>query len=273
MPVFLVMPQWQGSTSTRAMQLIDGADALREDLPESVRHDVPVPLETGDALGTPVARLSSVLRARDAALELLGGLPDPAITVGGDGSTALAGIGSAVRRHGTQALAVLWFDAHAAMQHPSTSPTGAAAGMALRHALGDGIDDLTFEEPILNERVGLVGTRSVEDEEVEELDRRSLAQLTAEAVPEWLRRTGATGVYVHVDLDVLDPAVFRSVHAQVPFGLALDELTGAIRAAVGELPLVGATISEFAPGDVEAAHDDLPNVLRVLAALTSGPSV
>lgn len=270
MPVFLVMPQWQGSPSARAMQLVDGADVLREDLPSSARHEVQVPLEAGDSLGTPVSRLSSLLRARDAALELLAELPEPAITLGGDGSTALAGLAAAVQRHGTESLAVLWFDANSALQHPSTSPSGAAAGMTLQHVLGEGVEDLAFPEPLPASRVALVGTRSVDEEENGDLERLELSQLTAETVTDWLKASGASHVYIHIDLDVLDPAEFRSVHSSVPFGLSIAELTGAVRAAVASLPLVGATISEFAPSDDAAARDDLPTVLRLLGALTSG---
>jgi arginase len=62
------------------------------------------------------------------------------------------------------------------------------------------------------------------------------------------------------------------VHEPVPFGLTIAQLTSAIRAAVTSLPLAGAAICEFAPADSSVAADDLPTVLRILAALTSGPA-
>lgn len=303
-PVFFVMPQWQGSASSRAMRLIEGAQLLRDDLPQSARVDVPVPLEAGDALGTPVARLSSLMRARDAARELLEKTAGTPIILGGDCASSLPGIEAAVRRHGSENVAVLWCDAHPDLQHPSTSPSGAASGMALRHALGDGAEDLRSAHPITASRLLLVGTRDTDPEEDEELTRLGVsplrlrefeahealideipdqaastsagADIAAAAAGERLagellaRALGATHVYVHIDLDVLDPAEFASVHASVPFGLQIAELTTMLRAVLAELPLAGASISEFAPGSASTAYDDLPTVLRILGALTSG---
>lgn len=289
-PVFLMMPEWQGSASSRAMQLAEGAEALREDLPASATREVPVPLEAGDAMGTPVARLSSLLRARDAAREAIVELGDaPPVIVGGDCASSLAGLEAAVRAHGADRLAVLWFDAHPDLQHPSTSPSGAASGMTLRHALGEGSPDLACEAPIDPALLTLIGTRAIDPEEDAEIERRgvhvldpvSIAGVTdpeqrpdpgalAAAVRDRLADSGAECVYVHVDFDVLDPAEFSAVHEAVPFGVTVAQLTAAIRAAVASLPLAGASICEFAPASASAAAEDLPTVLRVLAALTSG---
>lgn len=292
-PVFILMPQWQGSPSSRAMQLIDGAAHLRGDLPASARFDVSVPAHAGDALGTPVARLSTILASRDAAHEVLKERAEPAIVLGGDTSSTLAGLEHAV--HNDPGVAVLWFDSRPRLEHPSTSPTGAAAGMVLRHALGDGIEDLAFSSPVDPHRVLLVGTREIDPEEqhtISELGIRHHAVnetaavneiaapndaatsndtgSQAAAIREWIADSGATSLYIHIGLDVLDPSHFASVHAPVPFGMSVQGLTSAIRAAVQALPLAGAAICEFAPADETMANDDAPTVLRILAALTSG---
>lgn len=274
--IFLVMPEWQGSASSRAMLITDGAAHLREDLPPAARFDVAVPQQAGDALGTPIARLSSVIAARDSAREILRGTTEPAITLGGDCASTLAGLERAVERD--PGAAVIWFDAHPDLQHPSTSPSGAASGMALRHALGQGIADLNGAHTVDPSRVLLVGAREIDPEEaqaIEELGLRTIPAATespAEAIAAWLAEVGATSVYVHIDLDVLDPAEFSAVHSPVPFGLAVADLSGAVRAAVAQAPLAGAAICEFAPATAEAATDDSPTVLRLLAALVAGGS-
>ncbi|MEJ6489566.1 arginase family protein [Leucobacter sp. USCH14] len=279
-PMFFLMPQWQGSPSARAMQLAEGAELLREDLPASALREVAVPLEAGDAMGTPVARLSSLVRAREAARTAI----EPAlaegrapIIVGGDCTTSLAGVEAAARS--VDRLAVLWFDAHPDLQHPSTSPSGSASGMTLRHALGDGSADLNAAPAVQAGDLTLVGARAIDPEEEDELQRLEIPVLRAslaENGEDGLRSAildriaGADGVYIHVDLDVLDPAEFGSVHSPVPFGLSVAQLTGAIRAAVADVPLAGAAICEFAPADRDRAVEDLPTVLRTLGALTSG---
>lgn len=287
-PVFFLMPEWQGSSSSRAMRLAEGADSLREDLPRSATREVPVPLEAGDAMGTPVSRLSALLQARDAARRVIGeqgdGVP---VIVGGDCASSLAGLEAAVRAHGADRLAVLWFDAHPDLQHPSTSPSGAASGMTLRHALGDGSPDLALEHPIDASLVTLIGARSFDPEELIEIESRGLVVLDGAAtgagsaaapdgaaldrsLSERLRASNATALFVHIDLDVLDPAEFAAVHEAVPFGLSVARLSAAVRAAVAALPLAGASICEFAPASAAAASEDQPTVLRILAALTSG---
>ncbi len=56
---FIVAPQWQGSSSSRAMQLIDGAEAIAGDLPRGSTTVLDAPTEAGDAQGTRVHRLSA----------------------------------------------------------------------------------------------------------------------------------------------------------------------------------------------------------------------
>ncbi|GAA1634369.1 arginase family protein [Leucobacter chromiireducens] len=281
-PAFLVMPEWQGSSSSRAMRIAEGAALLREDLPLAARTDVPVPLEAGDALGTPVARLSSLMHARASARTAIAASAangyDVPIVLGGDCAASLAGLEVAAETAAAESgrLAVLWFDAHPDLQHPSTSPSGAASGMTLRHALGDGAPDLASAHPIDPARTVLVGTREIDPEERTEIVQRGIRQLAAHGDADTLAAAvlaaidGADRLYIHIDLDVLDPAEFMSVHTAVPFGLSVSQLTTAVRAAVAAVPLVGAAISEFAPASPEAAADDQPTVLRILAALTSG---
>lgn len=274
-PIFLSMPAWQGSAESRAMLLADGAEHLRADLPPTERFDVPIPSHAGDALGTPVARLSSVLAARDSTRKLLRQQMRPAITVGGDCSSTIAGLEHAAQHY--PGLAVLWFDAQPDLQDPLTSPTGAASRMALRHALGEGVADLASLHPVDPARVLLIGTRDIDPDEGDAITtlkiKSSLALDPAAEVEEWLASSGATHLYIHIDLDVLDPAEFSSVHSAVPFGLSVTDLTATIKLAVRSVPLVGAAICEFAPADESIASDDAPTVLRILGALTSGKTV
>lgn len=258
------------------MLLVEGAEHLRGDLPSSARVDVPVPSHAGDALGTPVARLSSVLAARDAARAALHERVSTAITMGGDCASTLAGLEYAVRLSAErdETLAVLWFDAQPDLQDPSTSPSGAASGMSLRHALGNGARDLASAHPVDASRVMLVGTRDFDTDDEAAIREFGIAHLPepdgVDEIHQFLVGTGASRLYIHIDLDVLDPAEFSSVHEPVPFGLSVSGLTDIIRAAVAAVPLAGAAICEFAPADEHMANDDAPTVLRLLAALTSG---
>src|SRR5690606_30607915 len=131
---FLIVPQWQGSPSTRAMLLVDGANAIAGDLPRKDTTVLDVPLEAGESLGTGVRRLSSLLRVRDMVAEKMMDAGEQIVLIGGDCSVTVFAL-SAINCTDT---AVLWCDAHPDLNDPSSSPSGSFSGMALRAVLGEG---------------------------------------------------------------------------------------------------------------------------------------
>jgi arginase len=270
---FVVVPQWQGSGSSRALRLRDGAEFIRGDLPVKKTLLVDVPLGVGDGQGSGVHGLTAlqlIAKETTATLESLG---DSAILIGGDCGVALAAIPHALRRtHGD--TAVLWLDAHPDLNTPQSSPSGAFHGMVLRTLLGEGLLALLPESPLDAKNVVLAGTRALDEPEaafVESSGIRLLTpeNLTAESLVEALAATGARNVYVHIDLDVLDPGEFSGLSYPEPFGVSVALLLDVIRAVKDRFPLAGAAVTEFAPASPEEAADDLPTILRILGALSS----
>ena len=274
---YLVVPQWQGSGSTRALQLQDGAMAILGDLPPSRTVSIGVPLGAGEGLGSGVRRLSSLQAVRDRMAEALAGIPDAAgpdvvVAIGGDCGIDLATVQHAQAAHPGD-LAVVWLDAHPDLNTPESSPSGAFHGMVLRTILGEGFPSLVPDDPVPHGRVVLAGTRAFDEAEaawVAEHGIRVLPpdELTADTLVTAIEATGASAVYVHIDLDVLDPAEFSSLGYPEPFGVTIATLLESIRAVRGRFELAGAAICEFAPSTPEAASDDLPTILRIIGALT-----
>lgn len=271
---FVVVPQWQGSPAARAMLLIDGAEAIAGDLPRASSTRIDVPLEAGESLGSPVRRLSSLSRIRDLlAAELAehaeqsGG--EAAVVIGGDCGVAVPAIAHAAGRH--PGMAVVWFDAHGDLHSPDTSPSGAFAGMALRAVFGDG--ELSAGGAVSADRVLLAGAREFEDAEAALIVATGLRVLTVaelgepSALVDAVLATGADAVYIHIDLDVLDPAVMTGLTSAVPFGLAVADVTASIAALRERLPLAGASVCGFAPATPAAAVDDLGSILRIVGAI------
>lgn len=268
---FIVVPQWQGSSSARAMRLVDGADAIRGDLPAASTTVVDVPLEAGDAQGSAVHRLSSIAMVRDRLAELLAAGTGPAITIGGDCGVELAAIAHVAAPN----VAVVWIDAHADLHTPESSGSGAFHGMVLRTLMGDGPADLVPAVPLDPTRVILAGVRAndpAEEAAVASLGLRAIEadDLDASTLLAAVEATGAETVYVHVDLDVIDPGEIAGVGFPEPFGVAVATLTAAIRAVGERYPIVGAGITEFAPASPDDAVEDMPTILRIVAALTAG---
>ncbi|QLD12634.1 arginase family protein [Microbacterium oleivorans] len=273
---FIVVPQWQGSPSARSMTLIDGAEAIAGDLPRSATERVDVPVEAGEALDTGIRRFSSIQRTRDliaTALDRTDGDASPsaehAVVIGGDCGVAVPAVAHAATR--TSGMAVVWFDAHADLHTPLSSPSGAFAGMALHALFGHG--PLTADGAVPPARIVLAGAREFDDAESEVVRAEGLRVLSADelaapgALADAVAATGATSVYVHVDLDVLDPAVITGVAAPVPFGLDVPTVTAAIAGLRERLPLAGASLSGFAPAHPGAAVEDMGSVLRIVGAL------
>ena len=267
---FVVVPQWQGSGSSRAMRLVDGAEAIRGDLPTASTRSVAVPLEAGDAEGSGVHRLSSIAIVRDRLIAELALIDGPAITIGGDCSVELG----AIPRVADRDAAVVWFDAHPDLNTPESSGSHAFHGMILRTLLGEGPAALVPAEPVDPARLVLAGVRSfdpAEDAFVAERGIRavSASELTPASVVAAVEATGASTVYLHIDLDVLDPADISGLGYPEPFGVRATVLVETVRALLARFPLAGAGITEFAPASPEDAVEDLPTILRLIGALNS----
>lgn len=269
---FVIAPQWQGSPSTRAMNLVAGVEAIAADLPSSACTPVEVPVGTGESLGTGIRRLSSLMSARQAVRDAVAGLTEsgePIVVIGGDCSVTLGALDALADPD----LAVVWLDAHGDLHVPETSPSGAFGGMALRAVLGEGEPALRSSGAISSKRVVLVGARDLDIAEDVYLADTGLRTLTASdladpsALAEAVTATGAAAVYVHIDVDVLDPSAFSAVSSAVPFGADPAELVAALRQLRQRLPLRGATIAGFAPSSPDAALEDSPTVLRLIGAL------
>jgi arginase len=262
---FVLVPQWQGSPSPRAMRLAEGVAALQADLPASATTAVPVPLESGDDQGTGIARFTSVQLVRERASVVLQDIDGPFVIVGGDCGVSSAGIAVAVNRHPD--VAVVWFDAHPDLNSPQSSPSGAFSGMVLRAAIDNG--------DIGADRVVLAGARSWDAGEEAFAAEVGLSTLSVPeladpgALVEAVAATGAHAVYLHIDLDVLDPADLDGLLDPAPFGLSPAALVAAIKALRARFPLAGATLAAYAPSaaDTEQAADDAATILRIIAAL------
>ncbi|MGT2424838.1 arginase family protein [Amnibacterium kyonggiense] len=274
---FVVVPQWQGSSSSRAMRLIDGAEAIRGDLPSSATTVVEVPLGAGDAVGTGVHRYSAVATVRERLRDALAGVPegDLPLVVGGDCGVELAAVERAARSAAARGarLGLVWFDAHPDLNTPASSPSGAFCGMVLRALIGEGADGLTASTPVDPRRVVLAGTRNMDDQEAEYVAATGIAVVGADAIAHGLGAAvdalDVDEVYLHVDLDVLDPGEFDGVTDPQPFGASVADVTAAIAAASAGRRVVGAGLTMFAPASPEDVVADQGTILRIVSALTA----
>ncbi|ROP60644.1 arginase family protein [Curtobacterium sp. PhB115] len=270
---FLVVGQWQGSASSRAMRLGDGASAIAADLPRASTTVVAVPAGAGDRLETAVARYTSVLAVAERVAEETGVASEPVLVVGGDGASVLGA--TVALDTDTAFVRIAGSSGYRALNRAQP----VAAETAALRLLVDRADDLFPGLPTLSPAsVVLAGVRGIEDAESSALDRAGIRALdvdaaTPEAIAAAVDATGASSVFVHVDLDVLDPSEVDGLLEPVPFGLDGAGLVERVQAATRGRRLAGAALTGFAPVDPERAVDDLGVILRVVGALTSASRV
>ncbi|WFR66331.1 arginase family protein [Curtobacterium flaccumfaciens] len=207
---------------------------------------IDVPAGAGDRLETAIARYTSVLSVADRVAEETGVATEPVLVVGGDGASVLGatvGLGpdtAFVRIAGSSGFRSL------------NRAQPVAAETAVLRLIVDRADDLFPALPVLPATsVVVVGVRGMEDAETAALDRAGIAHLdvdaaTPDAIAAAVDATGAESVFVHVELDVLDPSEVDGLLEPVPFGLDGAGLVERIQAATRGRRLAGAALTGFA---------------------------
>jgi arginase len=192
----------------------------------------------------------------------LAGIDDRVITVGGDCAVDIAPIAAARVRYG-DALTVLWIDAHPDVYSPETLPSGAFHGMVVRALLGDGPAGLVPEQPLTPQQVIITGERAGDVSEHEYLAKTGVRRYGVDDLERAL--DGLRGpVYLHVDLDVLEPTVFGSTCYPEPDGVQPQRLIDLISHVDN---IVGAAITEHAPSGDDIDNGEAEVIRRLGAAL------
>lgn len=144
------------------------------------------------------------------------------LILGGDHSIALgsiAGVSSFYRKR-QETLGLIWFDAHADMNTPESTPSGNIHGMPLAVVLGFGTPELTGVagfSPKLDPALCVhIGARDIDSGERElirklglrfitmrEIDERGMSACIDEAIT--IASRASAGYSVTFDVDVLDP--------------------------------------------------------------------
>jgi arginase len=143
---------------------------------------------------------------------------------------------------------IVWFDAHGDFNTPETTISGALEGMSLAIATGHCHPEL-MSRPVAEENVILAATRSLDPREEVRLHQSHIKLASLDALfPEVdrLARRVST-IYMHLDLDVLDPSTSPGVNFSEPGGISPDQLFKAVNHVKSTGKLGAATIANFNP--------------------------
>jgi arginase len=144
------------------------------------------------------------------------------LVLGGDHSIAIGSVAGAASycKKQEQTLGLIWFDAHADMNTPESTPSGNIHGMPLAALLGYGTPELVnvagFAPKLDPRLVAHVGARDIDSGERElikqlgvrfftmrEIDERGMSACMDEAIR--IASGGTAGYFVTFDVDALDP--------------------------------------------------------------------
>jgi arginase len=151
---------------------------------------------------------------------------------------------------------IVWLDAHGDFNTPETSLSGALDGMALAAAVGHCHEELRersgMSRPVAPENVLLLGCRDLDPAEPQRLaaagvihrdagDLSDAAPLIADL------RARVDAVYVHIDMDFLDPAESPGVNFRGPGGVPLNRAEMLLALIALELPVAAVAVTNHNP--------------------------
>jgi len=190
-----------------------------------------------------------------------GGFP---FVVGGDHSIAAGTVGGISSHHHARGerIGLIWFDAHADMNTPESSPSGNVHGMPLATCLGFGAPEMLAlgdRHPMVDvSNAVLIGIRDLDDRErtivhesgiraysMREVDILGIHRVMREALE--IVNDGTAGFHLSFDLDGCDPAAAPGVGTPVKAGMTLRESHLVMEHAAESGRLLGLELTEINP--------------------------
>ncbi len=195
----------------------------------------------------------------------------------------LAGLSAAVQEN----FGVIWFDAHGDFNTPETTLSGYLDGMALAGAAGlcwrRLLAGVSGFRAVLPENIIHVGGRDFDPGEAELLLESGAARVR----PEEIERPGVrealdpylnalsgrvSSLYLHLDLDVLDPETTPANHFRAPGGLTPDQVIEAVEAIKERFTIAACGVASYDP-DYDAEGRTLQAGLDMIQSVLFSPAV
>lgn len=251
----LVFPQWQGGGRDSATY--DGTLELRDFyLKGQEIAEVPVSsAPIGERRNNIIGYDDILAQLREARKVIERNQPDTAFTIGAGCDADIMSI-SYMNAKTKGDMTLLWIDAHGDIHTPESSETKRFYGMPVRVLLGEGdkaILGLMFSK-LQPSQLVMAGMRDLDKAEKVFIPSRNISMFSAmdterslEAVLNAVREKGHRNIYVHIDLDALEPAEFPCVRLPVPNGIKTETMKKLLENLSAEFELAGIGMFEYVP--------------------------
>ena len=173
-------------------------------------------------------------------------------------------------------IALVYADAHGDFNTLATTPSHYVSGMCLAHVCGRQVAPLLWPgaRKIAEERVALVGGRALDPGERVNLERSKVTRIAFDsertdvaAVVAFARRRK---IWLHIDVDVLEPAAMPAVVFAAPGGAPLSALVDLIAQLAAVADVRGFEVCGYDPTQDER-HRLAPRVADLFTAFASRP--
>lgn len=264
----IYFPQWQGSGTGE--RIASGAETVLRYLGDTKFHKIPLSeIEAGDTaqkvndIHNYHALVDQLTRFKS---ELDTAQPDSVQLIGGDCGLEIVPVSYLNKKYAD--LGVIWFDAHADINRPCDSPSCNFHGMPLRTLLGEGVAEMNglLASILQPSQIHYVGLRDIDPMEQHRIDQGNIyapKSFDADDLVHTLKEKRISRVYLHFDVDCLDPNEYDKTYYQVPKGLRISEAELGIRRLQNHFEIVGTSLLESVATDTSELQP-IANILNLL---------
>lgn len=151
-------------------------------------------------------------------------------------------------------LAVVYIDSHGDLNTPESSESHLYYGMSLRALAGESAQEIIEELPstISPRQIFMCAGRNLDPEEIRYKAKHVIDDFTVgelaenpDGVATAIRAKGFRHIYIHIDLDALDPEEFSLTPLAEPHGMTKADLLRLLRSIAGAGEIVGFGLLEY----------------------------
>lgn len=254
--LYFLFPQWQGSGESQ--ELYRGAKLLQQELSKDfsfVEADVSLSA-TGLELKNGIFGYEIIKQQLSSAIKTVEqAAPEKIFTIGGDCSIEIAPIAYLNKKYNGN-VAIIWLDAHGDLLVPLSFPYEQFHGMPLRTLLDEGDEAIRgmLSSKLKLPQIFLAGVRDLDPPEKEYVKNENIPLFNVENLSteshlliDSIRSKGFEKIFIHLDLDVLDPVEFPDIKCPTVRGISVEKLINLIRELKNNFTVVGGSVVEFSP--------------------------
>ena len=179
-------------------------------------------------------------------------------------------------------VGLIWIDAHGDFNTPETTLSGMLGGMPVACAAGKCLFRLRFkaglDPAIPTKHIIMMCVRDLDPLEAELIDNSDITMISTDEMVNWSKRAQnamkrlskqVDVIYVHIDLDVLDPAEIPGANLTAPNGPTAIQMGEALKRMLGYQKVGAFGVASF-PLAEEGRDKNIQSTLKVIGGVLAG---